>query len=171
MNHTCAGASVFVRGIGLAMLCFLSATLLCGCASAGAYLAGQVITAAMEVAGVLPHATWEPRPEDLAVTGMDGSPIDHPISAVYRGLIQVSNAAGLKIVSADDMAYTLRLAYPPSLADNNWGGEITVTCAVDGYGTRVLFADSGQDPPFRVKKLEARLLDDTLKWLSQQAHW
>jgi hypothetical protein len=170
MKQAGASNSVFVRGIALAMACCLSAAMLCGCASVAANLAGQlVVDAALATAGV-PRATWKARPEDLAVVGMDGSPIDYPISAVYRGLVEVSDAAGLKVVAADDAAYTLRVSYPFSLAQNNWGGEITVKCVQDAYGTRVLFEDDGHDTPFRVKKLEARLLDDTLKWLQQQSH-
>ena len=41
-------------------------------------------------------------------------------------------------------------------------------CAVHEYGTRVMFEDNGHDSPYRVKKIEARLLDDALRWLKEQ---
>ena len=44
-----------------------------------------------------------------------------------------------------------------------------MTFVAAGSGTRVLFGDDGHDAPYRVKKIEARLLDDTLKWLHRQA--
>ena len=96
---------------------------------------------------------------------MDGSPINYPVTTVYRGLISVAEIDGRKIVATDDAAYTLRVSYPFSLLSNNWGGEIAISCIVDGYGTRVLFQDDGHDASSRVKKIEARMLDDTLKWL------
>ena len=96
---------------------------------------------------------------------MDGSPIDYPITAVYRGLISVAEADGRKIIATDDAAYTFRVSYPFSLLDNNWGGEISISCVVDGYETRVLFQHDGHDAKSRVMKIEARMLDDTLKWL------
>ena len=50
---------------------------------------------------------------------MDGSPIDYPITVVYRGLIHVAEVDGRKIVATDDGAYTVRISYPFSPAQNN----------------------------------------------------
>ena len=104
---------------------------------------------------------------DLAVAGMDGSPIDYPIAAVYRELVRAAESDGLKIVGTDDRTYTLDVAYPFSLFRNNWGGEITVTCVAEGSRTRVIFKDEGHDAMPRVRKIEASMLDGALQSLRQ----
>lgn len=144
------------------VMCCVSTSLLCGCAGMAAVIVSQAAAAALLVgAGA--------SPQDLAATGVDDSPIDYPIAAVYRGLTSVAEADGRKIVATDREAYTLRISYPFSLARNNWGDEITVTCVVDGAGTRMLFADDGHDAPARVQKIEAKLRSDTVNWLRQHA--
>ena len=104
---------------------------------------------------------------DLEVTGMDGSPIDYPIAAVYRELVRAAESDGLKLVGADEVTYTVAVSYPFSLTQNNWGGEFTVTCVVEGSGTRVLFKDNGHDATARVRKIEAKMLDGAIKSLRE----
>jgi hypothetical protein len=131
--------------------------------------------AGMAIADVITHDTRaaaeaDAAARDLAVAGMDGSPIDYPIAAVYRELVRVAESDGLKIVGTDDATYTLRVSYPFSLFRNNWGGEITVTCVAEGSRTRVLFMDDGHDAVPRLRKIEATMLDGALKSLGQPKH-
>lgn len=83
------------------VFCCLSALLLCGCAGAAPFLLGSLAAEAVRVAAGGSTAPREPSPEDLAVAGMDGSPIDYPITVVYRGLIHVAEVDGRKIVATD----------------------------------------------------------------------
>ena len=144
--------------VRLLVLCLPFALLLGGC--------GMI--AGMLIADALHHNAWAAaEAPDLAVTGMDGSPIDYPITAVYHELVRVAESDGLKIVGTDEVTYTLRVSYPFSLTQNNWGGEITITCVVERAGTRVLFKDNGHDFLPRVRKIEAKMLDRALKSLRQ----
>jgi hypothetical protein len=154
----------------LTLLCCLCAWLLSGCGTVAGVLIAPVavgIGTAVISAGVASASNASPK--DLAVPGIDGSAIDYPITDVYRALIHVAEADGRKIVEADEAAYALRVSYPFSLLANNWGGEISIHCVVDGYGTRVIFAHDGHDADSRVMKIEAKVLDDTLKWLGKPA--
>jgi hypothetical protein len=112
-----------------------------GCGTvAGVLIAHAAIGIGTEVAALTAVAVASnASPQDLATPGMDGSPIDYPITAVYRGLINVAENDGRKIVAMDDATYTLRVSYPFSLLHNNFGGEIPISCVVAGYGTRVMF--------------------------------
>ena len=162
-----ASSTVALR-IGLSMLCVLWTLSLAGCSAVALAVATPIAVSAVAVgaaAGV--KVATEANTEDLSVGGMDGSPIGYPISDVYGGLLRAAEAEGLTVVKTDASDYVLRVSYPFSLIHNNWGGEITITCVVDGYGTRVHFADSGSDAPGRVHKLESKLLDRTLKRLGQ----
>lgn len=170
MRDTIAETSIYRRVIGLLAACSLSAPMLGGCAAVAFIGSEAAIGGAMTAVGVAPKVNWDASPEDLAAIGMEGSTVGSPITSVYHGLIRASDANGLKVIAADDAAYSLRLRYPFSLIANNWGGEIYVQCVVDGYGTRVEFQDNGNDTPYRVAKIEARLMRDTVKLLQAPLH-
>jgi hypothetical protein len=156
--------------IGLRFLCLLWALSLAGCAAVALAVATQVAVSVVAVGAVgAVRVATEADPQDLAVPGMDGTPLGYPITDVYPGLLRASEAHGLTILAADASDYVLHVSYPFSLVHNNWGGEITITCAVDGYGTRVHFADNGRDAPGRLHKLESNLLIHTLEGLRQGA--
>lgn len=153
----------------LVVLCCSPALLLGGCGAVAGALVGQLVGGAL--ADAITHdARAAAEARDLAVAGMDGSPIDYPVAAVYRELVKVAESDGLKIIGTDDATYTLRVSYPFSLAQNNWGGEITVTCVAEGSLTRVLFKDDGHDAVPRVRKIEATMLDGALQSLGQPKH-
>jgi hypothetical protein len=153
----------------LTVLCCLGAWLLSGCGTvAGVLIAPVAIGVGTAVISAGVASASNASPKDLAVPGMGGTAIDYPITDVYRALINVAEADGRKIVETDEAGYALRVSYPFSLLANNWGGEITIHCVVDGYGTRVIFAHDGHDADSRVMKIEAKLLDDTQKWLGSQ---
>lgn len=155
------------------LLWCLCATLCAGCGSVAGVLIAPVIVGAVPVvvaaaAHVADQAESAANPQDPTVTEvLGGAPIDHPIDDVYRALIRVAGTYELELVADDPSAYKLRVSYPFSLVHNNWGGEITISCVVDGYGTRVLFENDGRDALPRIQKIEAKLLDGTLKWLRQ----
>jgi hypothetical protein len=168
MAHGSAVFSTVASRIRLSLLCVLGALSLGGCSAVALAVATPIavsVVGAGVVAGV--NVATEASPQDLAVAGMDGSPIEYPITDVYGALLWAAEVEGLTLITADPSDYFLRVAYPFSLMHNNWGGEITIICVVDGYGTRVLFADNGRDAAGRVQKLESKLLNHTLKWLRQ----
>jgi len=163
-----AVSSTAASSIWFWMLCVLWSFSLGGCSAVALAVATPIAVSAVTasaIAGV--KVATEANPKDLSVAGMDGAPIRYPITDVYAGLLWATEAEGLTILTADASDYFLRVSYPFSLMYNNWGGEITISCFVDGYGTRVLFADNGRDAAGRVQKLESKLLDHTLKWLRQ----
>jgi hypothetical protein len=168
MAKDSAVSSTVASRLGLWLLCLLWALSQGGCSSVAVVVATPIavsLVTAAATAGV--KVATEANPTDLSVAGMDGAPVPYPITDVYAGLLWSTEAEGLTILSADASDYVLHVSYPFSLLHNNWGGEITITCAVDGYGTRVLFADNGRDAAGRVQKLESKLLDHTLKRLRQ----
>lgn len=156
--------------VQLLVLCFPLALLLSGCGTVAIALVNTM--GGMLIADAVSHdaraaagAAAEAR--DMAVAGMDGSPIDYPIAAVYRELVRAAESDGLKIIGTDVVTYTLVVSYPFSLAQNSWGGEFTVACVVEGSGTRVQFTSNGHDAVPRVRKIEATMLDGALKALRQ----
>jgi len=161
------------RRLGALVLWCLCATLCAGCGSVAGVLIAPivvgavpaVVTAAAKVADQAESAANLRDPAVAEILG--GTPIDHSIDDVYRALIRVAETDGLVLVAEDPAAHKLRVSYPFSLLHNNWGGEITITCVAYGYGTRVLFENDGRDARSRVEKIEAKLLDGTLKWLRQ----
>ena len=168
MAEASADSSTVASRLGLWLLCLLWALSQGGCSALAIAVATPIVVSVVTAgaaAGV--KVATEANPQDLAVAGLDGSPIGYPITDVYAGLLWATEAEGLTIITADASDYVLRISYPFSLIHNNWGGEITITCVVDGYGTRVLFADNGRDAVGRVQKVESKLLDHTLKWLRQ----
>jgi hypothetical protein len=166
MAQGSVASSTVASRIWLSTLFLLGSLLLGGCAAVALAVATPIAVSAVTagaVAGV--KVATEANPKDLSVAGMDGAPLQYPITDVYAGLLWAAGAEGLTIITADAAGYVLHVSYPFSLIQNNFGGEITITCVVDGYGTRVLFADNGRDAAGRVHKLESKLLDHTLKWL------
>lgn len=168
MAKDSADSSTVALRLGLWLLCLLWALSQGGCSAVAVAVATPIALSVVTVGAVAGvKVATEANSQDLAVAGMDGSPIEYPITDVYAGLLWATEAEGLTILTADASDYFLRVSYPFSLMYNNWGGEITISCFVDGYGTRVLFADNGRDAAGRVQKLESKLLDHTLKWLRQ----
>ena len=148
MGHGSAAIAMAGRSVRLLLLYFPLALLLAGCGTVGISLASTL--AGMLTADAITHdsrtaAEADTEAHDLAVPGMDGSPIDYPIAFVYRELIRAAESDGLKVADTDEVTYTLVISYPLSLAQNNWGGKFTVNCVVEGSGTRVLFKGNSHD--------------------------
>ena len=55
------------------------------------------------------------------MAGMDGSPMEYPITDVYGALLWATEVEGLTLIMADASDYFLRVSYPFSLIYNNWG--------------------------------------------------
>lgn len=170
MENAGAGLSMAGLRMRLLVLCFPLALLLSGCGTVAIALVNTM--GGMLIADAVGHdaraaARAAADARDMAVAGMDGSPIDYPIAAVYRELVRAAESDGLKIIDSDEPTYTLVVSYPFSLARNTWGGQFTVTCVVEGVGTRVQFQSNGNDAMPRVRKIEATMLDGALKALRQ----
>lgn len=163
-------SSTVLSRLSLSLLCVLWALSLGGCGGLAFVIVAPIAQLAVDAALIAEvKSSNEPSPQELAVAGMDGSTIEYPIPDVYRGLLWAADAEGMTIITANEADYFLRVSYPFSLIHNNWGGEITITCVIDGSGTRVLFGDNGRDAAGRVQKLESRLLDQTMKRLRQSS--
>lgn len=157
------------------VLCAFCPSLLVGCGTVAMVVvppivaggAPHLIGAAVDAAGKAP-TDGGPSPQDPAVAGvLDGGPIGYPVTAVYPTLARVVETSGFRLVASDDASLVIRFSYPFSPTLNQQGGEIDVSCVADGDGTRVRFKDDGRDTPSKVREIEARLLDGTLKWLRQ----
>ena len=89
----------------------------------------------------------------------------HSIEKVYAGLLASVERDGRRVVDRDPGQLLIRVSYPFSWLQNNWGGTITVSCtsgkAQDGYQlTTVHVFGSKSDAHSRLTKMGDKLLND-----------
>jgi hypothetical protein len=86
---------------------------------------------------------------------------------VFGTLTQTVERNGRIIVESIPDSYTLVVSYPFSFLANNWGGNITIICIKEGFGTTVTIIGSGRDAKSRVKKIGDEILTDMTATLRQ----
>jgi len=141
----------FTRLVGNAAAAFVLAGSLTGCA--GLLLVNSIGTL---VNGPVPD------PQREAETNRQTLP--YPVDLVYATLISVVERDGRRIISSDTEARRLRVSYPFSWLQNNWGGVLTITCTsneqLDEAVTTVQIAGGARDALFRIRALGNGILKD-----------
>ena len=94
-----------------------------------------------------------------------------PIEQVFSALLETVEKDGRKIVDRDPVAYSIKVSYPFSWQQNNWGGTFTVSCtkreASDGSSMTVVHIFGSQaDPHLRIRRLGDAILANLATYLS-----
>jgi hypothetical protein len=96
---------------------------------------------------------------------------EQTIEMVYGALISSIERDGRRIIERDPSAHALKVSYPFSFSQNNWGGMITVSCTpdiADGRPVTIVRLFSGEhDTHSRIQKLGEYILMNLDVQLSQ----